>query len=433
MFKNKNVKSKLAILVVAAVISAGLVGCGKSTPATVADLVQASETERNIKKKDQNGNINVNVKSKSDNGEEQNFSVNILQKTAIDNMDSDSKINFTVEKKDTTNKEDADEATKMLNEFISTLKDKEIVFKTRAGKSQVSSDSIKNILRGYLDASQSTGDNEENLGRGMIGFMAEMLPVNSYISIPGSAVANTNPANIMLNGAKDSINLLPDMDQNKKELSAEELEQLSKLYSEFTNKAFGAYTFVNMSKKGDTFTYKATGNGVKKELANLEKYVQENKDTIKSELIELSKKANVIQNKKELTDEEVEGISKAFDEKIAEMSKEDAKKKIEDLKDSDISINITLVSKKDGSKLDMDMTFDMSEDKKAENDNESADKSAKTVNEGKLLIKGSTETRANNNVKLEDFKGEEIPFDQLFSGLLFDANEKIQNGNEYNI
>lgn len=224
--------------------------------------------------------------------------------------------------------------------------------------------------------------------------------------------------------AKDSINLLPDMDQNKKELSVEELEQLSKLYSEFTNKAFGAYTFVNMSKKGDTFTYKATGNGVKKELANLEKYVQENKDTIKSELIELSKKANVIQNKKELTDEEVEGISKAFDEKIAEMSKEDAKKKIEDLKDSDISINITLVAKKDGSKLDMDMTFDMSEDKKAENDNESADKSAKTANEDKLLIKGSTETRANNNVKLEDFKGEEIPFDQLFSGLLFDANEK---------
>lgn len=427
MFKNKNVKSKLAILVVAAVISTGLVGCGKSTPVTVADLVQASETERNIKKKDQNGNINVNVKSKADNEEEQNFSVNILQKTAIDNMDSDSKINFTVEKKDTTNKEDADEATKMLNEFISTLKDKEIVFKTRAGKSQVSSDSIKNILRGYLDASQSTGDNEENLGRGMIGFMAEMLPANSYISIPGSSIANTNPANIMLNGAKDSINLLPDMDQNKKELSAEELEQLSKLYSEFTNKAFGAYTFVNMSKKGDTFTYKATGNGVKKELANLEKYVQENKDTIKSELIELSKKANVIQNKKELTDEEVEGISKAFDEKIAEMSKEDAKKKIEDLKDSDISINITLVSKKDGSKLDMDMTFDMSEDKKAKNDNESADKSAKTVNEGKLLIKGSTETRANNNVKLEDFHGEEIPFDQLFSGLLFNANEKNQN------
>lgn len=424
MFKNKKIKSKLAILVVAAVVSTGLVGCGKSTPATVADLVQASETKRNIKKKDQNGNINVNVKSKVDNEEEQNFSVNILQKTAIDNMDSDSKINFTVEKKDTSNKEDADEATKMLNEFISTLKDKEIVFKTRAGKSQVSSDSIKNILRGYLDASQSTGDNEENLSRGMIGFMAEMLPANSYISIPGSAIANTNPANIMLNGAKDSINLLPDMDQNKKELSVEELEQLSKLYSEFTNKAFGAYTFVNMSKKGDTFTYKATGNGVKKELANLEKYVQENKDTIKSELIELSKKANVIQNKKELTDEEVEGISKAFDEKIAEMSKEDAKKKIEDLKDSDISINITLVAKKDGSKLDMDMTFDMSEDKKAENDNESADKSAKTANEDKLLIKGSTETRANNNVKLEDFKGEEIPFDQLFSGLLFDANEK---------
>ena len=355
MLKTKNIKRKLTMLVAASLMVIGLVGCGNNKPVTVSDLVNASEVERSIKKKEQSGDINIKLNTQTADKEDQSATISISQKTVIDNMDSDSKVNITIERPDQVKNADADEGAEFVNDFISSIKDREVSIKTRSGNVQISSNSLKNIFKGYLETVKPSDDGKENPGRAMVGFMAEALPAKSYINIPGAAMASTNPANIILGKIKNDTGVSPIMNENGNKLSADDMEKLNNLYNEFAKKAFGSYAFVNMSRKGNTLTYKATGNELKKELANFEKYVKENKDTIKTELIELSKKANLIQNKKELSEEELSAISRAFDKKIEETFSDEAKKNIKDLKDEDINITITIVSKKDGSKVDMNI------------------------------------------------------------------------------
>lgn len=437
--KNIKIKNILIFTLIAMTAFGGLVGCGKEkpTPVNVSELLQIVETERNIKQKEQNAKINLNMKVENNKNEKEDFSVTALQKSLIDNEDSDSKIMLNIKRNGSLDKDNSNSSSKMMNNAISAFKDKEIVFKTRDGKGQIDSKSIKNILRAYLDTNETTSDDAENLGGGIIGFIAETIPNNSYISVPSSGIENISPANIILNGFKDSVQLFPVEEPSRKKLSNEERTELSKLYNDFVENAFGSYIFVNMTKNGNTLIYKANNNKLAEEIDSIKKYIEENKNTIKSELIKLSKETSLIQNVKELTEEEAEEISKVFFEKIEGRLYNDYVYKLED---NDFLIDIKIETRKDGSELNFTVSKkpgkriakpDNKSDKNSDKDtHEKTDqKLDENPIETELVISGSIETKANSKVQLKDFEGEEIPVDQLFSGLLYNVKEKDPDWN----
>lgn len=117
MLKNKKIRTTLIFMLVTIVTLSGLVGCGKtkSRPVNVSELLQIVETERNIKQKEQNAEINLNVKVEDDKNKKESFSVSALQKSLIDNKDSDSKIMFNIKRDNALDKDISNSNSEIMN------------------------------------------------------------------------------------------------------------------------------------------------------------------------------------------------------------------------------------------------------------------------------------------------------------------------------
>lgn len=420
---NKKFKKITSVALAALLLVPGLTGCGKKKNVTVADLMSAGDALAKIESMEQKSSVKIEAvnpeysegtKKEEENREKKYLdgkaSITVDQDTVSNLSKADTKLKFNINLdnkikesylKDTPEKQRKEQA-ETLDKFVEAMNKAELNLKVREGNVLISLKDLKTIATqvATINLSSDEGKGEQEAIKQILA----AIPAEGSVSIKGGNVSTLSPAEIFKMYLQDStpLNGLGE-DQEGKNLSPEQIKEISNLYREFVNKSFSTYTFNNMTKSGDTFTYKANADELKAESDKFFAFCKENMETIKANLIEVSEKVEKIETGADVTEERREEIKDTVEDAIERFRENEkvrkANEKLDKANKEDIEVTLNYTPKKDSYTLDL--TANTKEDKSSFN------------------VSLNVDTKENKGIKFEDFTGKDIPLEDFIMGLIF--------------